>query len=372
MKILITGGAGFIGSHLADRLLAGGHEVRALDSLDPQVHPTGRPDYLDGQVELVVGDVADRAAVSAALEGADAVVHLAATVGVGQSMYEIERYARTNTIGTAILLEEVVQRRDRVSKLVVASSMSVYGEGQYANPRTGESGLAPPPRPIEQLRRQEWELREPGGDPLDPEATAETKPLAPQSVYAIGKRDQEELTLAVGAAYGIPAVALRLFNTYGPRQALANPYTGAVAIFATRLRNGRAPMVFEDGRQTRDGVHVADVARAFATVLESSAADGRVLNVGTGTAVSVALLATTIAETLGSSIEPEILGEFRPGDVRHCYADVRLARELVGFEAEIALADGIRDVVEWIGEGTPEDHADAALAELVSRGLISG
>jgi dTDP-L-rhamnose 4-epimerase len=249
--------------------------------------------------------------------------------------------------------------------------MSVYGEGQYVNPRTGESGLAPPPRSLEQMQRHEWELLSADAGPLDPEATAETKPLAPQSVYAIGKRDQEELSLTVGTAYGIPTIALRLFNTYGPRQALTNPYTGAVAIFATRLRNGRAPIVFEDGRQTRDCVHVTDVARAFATALESSAADGRVLNVGTGSAISVASLATTIAETLGSSIEPEILGEFRPGDVRHCYADVRLARELVGFEAEISLEDGIPDVVEWIGETTPDDHADAALAELVTRGLIS-
>ncbi|HVR12328.1 MAG TPA: SDR family NAD(P)-dependent oxidoreductase, partial [Gaiellaceae bacterium] len=250
MRVLVTGGAGFIGSHLADRLLAQGHEVRALDNLDPQVHPAGeRPDYLDDDVELQAGDVRDHDAVRRALDGVDAVVHFAAAVGVGQSMYEIERYTSINAIGAAVVLEEVLERRDEIKKLLVASSMSIYGEGQYGNPQTGESGLAPGLRPDSQLAAREWEVLADDGTPLEPEPTAETKPLRPTSIYAIGKRDHEEMVLAVGAAYGIPAVALRFFNVYGERQALSNPYTGAAAIFASRLLNDRAPLVFEDGNQ---------------------------------------------------------------------------------------------------------------------------
>ena len=242
MRVLVTGGAGFIGSHLADRLLAEGHEVRALDDLDPQVHAGGeRPDYLDPAVELVVGDVRDREALGAALDDVEAVVHFAAAVGVGQSMYEIERYTAINSLGCAVLLEEVVARRDRIGKLLVASSMSIYGEGQHANPKTGERGLAPGLRPEAQLARREWDVLADDGTPLVPEPTSEDKPLRPTSVYAVGKRDHEELTLAVGAAYGIPAVALRFFNVYGARQALSNPYTGVAAIFASRLMAEAAP-----------------------------------------------------------------------------------------------------------------------------------
>src|SRR5947207_10884777 len=260
MKVLITGGAGFIGSHLADRLLADGHEVRALDDLDAQVHPQGgRPEYLDGDVELQVGDVRDHDAVRRGLEGVDAVVHFAAAVGVGQSMYEIERYTSINAIGAAVLLEEAVECRDQIRKLLVASSMSIYGEGQYRNPRTGESGLAPGVRPESQLAARKWDVLADDGTPLEPEPTAETKLLRPTSIYAIGKRDHEEMVLAVGAAYGIPAVALRFFNAYGERQALSNPYTAVAATFSSRRLNDRAPAEFADGEQTRDFIHVRDI-----------------------------------------------------------------------------------------------------------------
>ena len=276
MRVLITGGAGFIGSHLADRLLAEGHEVRALDNLDPQVHPSGeRPDYLDDAVELQVGDVRDHEAVRTALDGIDAVVHFAAAVGVGQSMYEIERYTSVNALGAAVVLEEIVERRDAIRKILVASSMSIYGEGQYGNPRTGETGLAPWLRPETQLAARDWEVLGDDGEPLEPEPTAETKPLRPTSIYAIGKRDHEEMVLAVGAAYGIPAVALRFFNVYGERQALSNPYTGAAAIFSSRLLNDRAPLIFEDGKQTRDFIDVRDIARACSLALQEGGADGR-------------------------------------------------------------------------------------------------
>ena len=371
MKVLLTGGAGFIGSHLVDRLLEEGHTVRVLDALVPQVHPSGeRPDYLAGDAELLVGDVADRDAVALALEGVDIVVHLAAAVGVGQSMYELELYTRTNSLGTAIVLDEAVKRRDRIRKLLVASSMSVYGEGQYTNEKTGERGLAPRPRPVEQLRRREWELRTAANDVLVPEPTSETKPLAPQSIYAIGKRDQEEMCLTIGAAYGIPTVALRFFSAYGPRQTLSNPYNGAVAIFATRLRNGRAPFIFEDGEQTRDFVHVRDVARAMSAALSRPEADGRVVNVGSGEPVTIRELAEAVASALGVAIAPEILGEFRPGDVRHCVADLTLAADLLGFRPEIPLEAGLPEVVDWIGRAVPEDRSDSAFDELAERGLI--
>jgi dTDP-L-rhamnose 4-epimerase len=370
MRVLITGGAGFIGSHLADRLLAEGHEVRALDNLDRQVHPAGeRPDYLDGDVELQVGDVRDHDAVRQALEGMDAVVHFAAAVGVGQSMYEIERYTSVNAIGAAVLLEEAVERREQISKLLVASSMSIYGEGQYRNPQTGESGLAPGLRPESQLAAREWDVLADNGTPLEPEPTAETKPLRPTSIYAIGKRDHEEMVLAVGAAYGIPTVALRFFNVYGERQALSNPYTGVAAIFSSRLLNDRAPLVFEDGRQTRDFIDVRDIARCCALALQRDGADGRTLNVGTGRPTSIVEVAQVIARGLGKDLEPEVVNEFRAGDIRHCYAETQLANELLGFRAEIPFEAGMHELLAWLEGQEAADSVDAAREALVARGL---
>jgi dTDP-L-rhamnose 4-epimerase len=370
MRVLITGGAGFIGSHLADRLLADGHAVRALDNLDPQVHPEGeRPDYLDPAVELQVGDVRDHEAVARALDGIDAVVHFAAAVGVGQSMYEIERYTSINAIGAAVVLEEAVARRDAIGKLLVASSMSIYGEGQYRNPKTGESGIAPWLRPESQLAERKWDLLADDGSPLEPEPTSEAKPLRPTSIYAINKRDHEEMFLATGAAYGIPAVALRFFNVYGERQALSNPYTGVAAIFSSRLINDRPPVVFEDGRQTRDFVDVRDIARCCSLALEGDGADGRTVNVGTGVPTSVVDVARVIGEGLGKQIEPEVKNEFRAGDIRHCYADTRLAEELLGFRAEIPFEAGMRELLSWLEGQEAADSVDAAREALVARGL---
>jgi dTDP-L-rhamnose 4-epimerase len=370
MRVLITGGAGFIGSHLADRLLAEGHEVRAFDNLDRQVHPDGeRPDYLDAAVELQVGDVRDRDSVRTALDGIDAVVHFAAAVGVGQSMYEIERYTSINAIGAAVVLEEAVERRDDMRKLLVASSMSIYGEGQYRNPRTGESGIAPGLRPEGQLAAREWDVLGDDGTPLEPEPTAETKPLRPTSIYAIGKRDHEEMFLAVGAAYGIPAVALRFFNVYGERQALSNPYTGVAAIFASRLLNDRAPVVFEDGEQTRDFIDVRDIARCCTLALEGNGADGRTLNVGTGLPTSINEVARVIAQGLGKGLEPEIRNEFRAGDIRHCFAQTEVADELLGFRAEIPFEAGMQELLAWLEGQEAADSVDAAREALVARGL---
>jgi dTDP-L-rhamnose 4-epimerase len=370
MNVLITGGAGFIGSHLADRLLAEGHTVRALDSLDPQVHAGGeRPEYLDPEVELVVADVRDRDAVGRALQDIDTVVHFGAAVGVGQSMYEIERYTSINAIGAAVVLEAVVERRDAVDKLLVASSMSIYGEGQYRNPSTGESGLAPWIRPESQLAARRWDVRAEDGSPLEPEPTAETKALRPTSIYAINKRDHEEMFLAVGAAYGIPAVALRFFNVYGERQALSNPYTGVAAIFSSRILNDRPPLVFEDGQQTRDFIDVRDITRACSLALAGDGADGTTVNVGTGVPTSVLNVAEVIARGLGKEIEPEVVEQYRAGDIRHCYADTRLGEELLGFRAEIPFERGMQDLLEWLEGQEAADSVDAARDALVARGL---
>jgi dTDP-L-rhamnose 4-epimerase len=371
VDVLVTGGAGFIGSHLTDRLLAAGHSVRVLDSLDAQVHhDSKRPDYLDPGVEVIVGDIRDRSAVYRALEGIEAVAHLSAAVGVGQSMYEIERYTSINTLGTALLLEQILDRRDSIRKVVVASSMSIYGEGQYRNPRTGENGIAAGLRSQDQLEARQWEIAGEDGLPLEPQPTSESKPLRPTSIYAVGKRDQEEMVLCVGAAYGIPSVALRFFNVYGVRQALSNPYTGVAAIFASRLLNNRPPLVFEDGKQTRDFVDVRDVARCCELALTSAGADGQTVNVGTGTPTTVLAVARVIADGLGRAVDPQIVQQYRAGDIRHCYADTTLAGQLLGFQAEIAFERGMQDLVPWLEAQEARDEVEAAQAALVARGLV--
>jgi dTDP-L-rhamnose 4-epimerase len=368
MKVLVTGGAGFVGSHLVDGLLAAGHEVRVLDALAAQVHggAAARPPDLAREAELVVGDVRDRAACARALDGVEAVFHQAAAVGIGQSMYEIERYVSANSVGTAVLLEEIAARRAAIRKLVVASSMSLYGEGAYRD-RAGRL-VHPPPRPVRQFEARSWELRDASGAELVPAPTPESKPLQPTSVYAITKRDHEELCLTVGSAYGVPTIALRYFNVYGPRQALSNPYTGVLAIFASRLLNGRAPLIFEDGLQSRDFVHVSDVVQANLKALESDA-DGAVYNVGTGRATTIAGVALELARALGKPIEPEIPGRYRAGDVRHCIADVsRISAEL-GYAPRVSFEAGVKDLLAWLATQSPEDRVDQATRELEARGL---
>jgi dTDP-L-rhamnose 4-epimerase len=367
VRTLVTGGAGFIGSHLVSRLRELGREVVALDSLEEQVHGSGPPEFPAG-VRFVAGDVGDAEAAERALEGVDEVVHLAAVVGVGQSMYEIERYVRSNTLATASFLERMVSRERRPRRLVVASSMSIYGEGRYECPQHGP--VAPPPRDDEQLSAREWELRCPSCDEeLRAAPTGEDKPVAPTSVYAVTKRDHEELCLVCGAAYGIPTVALRFFNVYGPGQALSNPYTGVAAIFASRLLNGMPPLIFEDGRQSRDFIHVSDIVEGIVRALESEDAIGRAINLGTGVPTDVNAVAAELAAGLGVDIEPERSGLYRSGDVRHCYADTILARELLGFEARVPFAAGMSDLLGWLREQEAVDRVPAATRELAARGL---
>jgi dTDP-L-rhamnose 4-epimerase len=367
-QVLITGGAGFIGSHLADELLAHGYRVRVLDKLAAQVHGEGtrRPDYIDERVELMVGDVADRETLARALRGVDAVYHFAAAVGVGQSMYEVAHYTEVNNLGTAILLEALIARP--VRRLVLASSMSLYGEGLY---RTGAGEVrVAGERSLDQLRRGDWELRAEDGSALQPVPTPETKPPALASVYALSKFDQERMCLMIGRAYELPVVALRFFNAYGPRQALSNPYTGVLAIFAARLLNDSPPRIFEDGLQQRDFVSVYDVARACRLALETPAAAGEVFNIGSGEPHTVRDIAMRLAQVVGKQhLEPEIVGKYRVGDIRHCYADIRKARQVLGYEPQVKLDDGLAELAAWLESQAAVDRVAQASAELASRGL---
>lgn len=371
-SVLITGGAGFIGSHIADALLERGHRVRVFDNLTPQVHgPSGEiPSYLNPEVEFIRGDVRDVVSLRRALEGIDVVYHKAAAVGVGQSMYQIREYTEVNTLGAANLLHLIANEKTNVRKIIVASSMSAYGEGAYAD---AEDKLIPVRlRPSEQLSTKNWEMLHPETkEPLRAVPTPEEKPLEPNSIYAINKRDHEEMFLCIGAAYGIPAVALRYFNVYGPRQALSNPYTGVMAIFSSRLMNGRAPVIFEDGLQTRDFVHVTDIAQANVLAMESDTGPAQVFNVGTGRFTTILSVCERLSELLGAGISPSLPGEFRVGDIRSCVADISRAQRVLGYQPRVSLEEGLPELIEWVRTQTPEDHIDKAVEELRRRGLAS-
>jgi dTDP-L-rhamnose 4-epimerase len=369
--VLVTGGAGFIGSHLVDALLRQGHKVRVLDSLEPQVHGTSGepPDYLNPEAEFLKGSIDDPDALERVLPGVEVIFHQAAVVGVGQSMYEIHRYVDRNTAATAFMLEFLVRRPDlRPKKLVVASSMSIYGEGAYLDSQ--ERPVFPRLRSRPQLESHRWEIMDETGREVIPIPTGEDKPLYPTSIYAVTKRDHEEMCLSVGYAYKIPTVALRYFNVYGPRQALSNPYTGVGAIFCARLLNGKSPLIFEDGKQARDFVHVSDIVQANLLAMESSAADYQAVNVGTGTATSVLEIAKLLSDNLGFEERPSILGKFREGDVRHCYADIAKARQLLHFEPRVPLREGIKELIAWVSTQTGViDSTDQATDELKKWGL---
>ncbi len=366
--VLITGGAGFIGSHLADELLRHGYRVRVLDSLSPQVHGEipDRPDYLDPEVELVVGDVQDPRAVGRALEDVDAVYHLAAKVGVGQSMYQIHDYTRANNAGTAVLLEALIKRP--VERLVVASSMSIYGEGLYQD-ASGEVASATE-RTLGQLKARQWEVRNAAGEELSPLPTPETKAPALASVYALSKFDQERMCLIAGKAYHIPTVALRFFNVYGPRQALSNPYTGVLAIFASRLLNDLQPVIFEDGLQQRDFVNVRDIALACRLALEVPAAADQVFNVGSGRHFTVLEIADRLSRILGKAhIGAETTESYRVGDIRHCFADISLARRVLGYAPQVSFEEGLEELAAWLEGRIAINRVEQAREELALRGL---
>lgn len=367
-QILITGGAGFIGSHVADELLEAGYRVRVLDILSPQVHGPDavRPTYLNPEVELLIGDVRDAEMMAKALRSVDAVFHFAAMVGVAQSMYEIDRYTSVNNFGTAVLLQSLIEHP--VERLIVASSMSVYGEGLY---RRADGGIADGvERELEQLKRHEWELRDESGEVLTPMPTPESKQPSLASIYALSKFDQERMCLLFGRAYKIPTVALRFFNVYGTRQALSNPYTGVLAIFASRFLNNNAPIIFEDGLQRRDFVSVKDVAQACRLALERTDVKDQVFNVGSGTSYTVSEIANRMATVLDRQhLDPHLTHDYRMGDIRHCFADISLARQRLGYEPRVTLDRGIEQLSDWLSSQVATDRVAEHQAELRTRGL---
>ncbi|MEO8649960.1 MAG: NAD-dependent epimerase/dehydratase family protein [Acidobacteriota bacterium] len=368
LNILVTGGAGFIGSHLVDALIENGHRVRVYDSLVGQVHGGSEPKHLNSAAEFIKADMCDQTAVAKALEDIEVIYHQAAEVGVGQSMYEITRYVRANDLGTAVLLEEMIKRKEQFKKLIVASSMSIYGEGAYVDAETGES-IFPQLRSDKQLAAHDWELKH-GDAALKPVGTTERKPLFPTSVYAVSKQDQEQYCLAVGRAYKIPTVAFRYFNVYGTRQSLSNPYTGVCAIFSSRLLNDQAPLIFEDGEQSRDFVHVSDIVQANLLALETDKGDYQAVNVGTGRATSVKEIAQLLAKGLGKNIEPEIVGKYREGDIRHCVSNIEKIRSLLGYKPKVSLEKGMEELIQWVSNQQADDKVAAATAELAAHSLV--
>ncbi|RMD86143.1 MAG: SDR family NAD(P)-dependent oxidoreductase [Candidatus Dadabacteria bacterium] len=367
-KILVTGGAGFIGSHLVDRLIEDGHEVRILDNLDRQVHQGKKPEYINPQAEFIMGDIRDLSTVKEALKDVEILFHQAAAVGVGQSMYKIKHYVDVNTYGTAKLLNHLVNEEHDVKKLVVASSMSIYGEGSYYCDGCGN--IHPKLRTEDQLKAHEWEMKCPNcKSNSKPIPTSEDKPLHPTSTYAITKRDQEEMCLVTGRAYGIPTIALRYFNVYGPRQSLSNPYTGVAAIFLSRIKNGNPPLIFEDGLQSRDFINVKDIVEANILAMRNSNMDYQEFNIGTGTPTTVLDIAHTLIALRGADVKPEIIGRYRKGDIRHCYADIDKVKRY-GFTPKVTLKEGMSELVEWSSQVRASDAVEKAEQELVEKGLI--
>ena len=367
--ILVTGGAGFIGRAVTRELLHRGNDVRVLDSLIEQVHgDRERPEDLPDEAELIVGDIRNKDVVTRSLQGVDAVIHLAAEVGVGQSMYAVERYTSVNETGSAVLFETLIDHP--VRRVVTASSMSIYGEGLYRDadgtlvqnaerrPRTAET--------------QSWDPIDAEGTALEPVATPEWKQPSLASIYALGKYVQERQTLIMTQAYGMEGVCLRLFNVYGPGQALSNPYTGVLAIFSSRLANGQRPMIFEDGEQRRDFVHVGDIARAFAEALVHVDAPGEVFNIGSGRERSVREVAQSMARAMNrNDIEPEITGKARIGDIRHCFCDGGKAAARLDFDAAKDFDQGLAELAEWVAEEEALDRVEEARAELEAKGLVA-
>ncbi len=371
-KVLVTGGSGFVGSHIVDALIEKGYQVRVLDNLEAQVHGENAqvPEYLHPDAEFIKGDVRDADTVYQALDGVEILLHQAAAVGVGQSMYQIAKYTSYNSFGGAVLLDVIVNRPNKVRKILVASSMSIYGEGKYKCPECGE--VMPQLRSKQQLQAGKWEMLCPKcTNTCQPMPTDEDKLLYPTSIYAITKRDHEEMFLAVGRSYKIPTVALRYFNIYGPRQALSNPYTGVAAIFSSRILNGNPPVIYEDGLQSRDFIHVKDIAQANILAMEKPDADYQVLNVGTGNNISILDIARVLIKKIAPhrGIEPSITNQFREGDIRHCYADISRIRRLLGFQPTVRFEDGIEDLTEWVRSQRAVDLFDKAREELRKRGL---
>lgn len=368
-RILVTGGAGFIGSFLVDELVRKKHFVRIYDNLEPQVHLGKVPDYLNRDAEFVQADVNDYDALKNAVKDVDVLFHLASAVGVGQSMYQIEKYVTSNTNGTALLLNILVNEEHDIKKLVLASSMSTYGEGSYKCENCGI--VEPRLRSEEQMKTRGWGLKcQECSGMLTPVPTKEEKKQDINSIYALTKKDQEDMCMMIGKAYGIPTVALRYFNVYGPRQSLSNPYTGVAAIFMCRIKNNNPPIIFEDGLQSRDFINVHDIANANLLAMEKNAANYEIFNVGTQKPVAIKFIAEILARLYNKNIKPNITHKFRKGDVRHCFADISKIRKKLGFEPKISFENGMKELVEWSDSAVSYDKSDLAAKELKEKGLL--
>lgn len=370
--VLITGGAGFIGSHLAETLFDLGYKVRVIDSLSAQVHGgnANLPTYLKEKVEFVQGDILNKALVLEAVSGVHAVIHLAAETGVGQSMYQITRYTDINVKGSAVLLESIIQSKKRPSKILVASSRAVYGEGKYWCRRCGV--IYPTQRREAELARKQWQINCPKcGLRIEPKPTDEGATLRPTSIYAATKHAQEQIFSIVSEAYAIPTVILRYFNVYGPRQSLGNPYTGILSIFSSRILNGNPPLIYEDGLESRDFVHVNDAVQATILALEKGEANNEVFNVGGGGRVTLLEIANLLVKQLGSPLKPLIAGKYRVGDVRHCFADIGKIESKLGYQPSINMEEGIADFARWVKrQKNVLDLSDKASEELKGRKLL--
>ena len=376
MHVAVIGGAGFIGGHLVDALVTKNFKVRIVDSLDPQVHPTGLPPaYQNKGAEFIKQDVRDLEGLASSLEGVEGIFYLAGAVGVGDSMYRIRHYAEANVLGAANLLEILANRKHTIRKIVVASSVTVYGEGRYSCPRHGV--VFPSVRTMKHSGTRSWEMEcentdeaKVCGEKLTPAATDEEKPTAPQSIYAVTKRTQEELFLTAGRTYNIPVSVLRYFNVYGSRQALSNPYTGVVKVFALEFSQGKMPTIYEDGMQTRDFVHVSDIVAANILALERDEANGQIFNVGTGHPITILEMAKAVAGKFGSTAIPQPLNRYRAGDVRHCWADTSKIRKLLGFEPQTIFPSGLESILDQAGGEGDRNTNGAEQAGLARRGLI--
>jgi dTDP-L-rhamnose 4-epimerase len=370
MKILVTGGAGFIGSYIVDKLVEEGHDVRSYDNLDPQVHPGSRkPPYLNKSAEFIKGDVRDREGLKKAIKGAEVIFHEAACVGVGQSQYEIKKYSDVNIGGTANLFDILAEKRHRVKKVLVAASMSSYGEGEYRCPDCGKVNFEK--RDEKKLKKKYWEPFCPNCKKgLSPVPTSEEKKRNSFSIYALTKRVQEDMAAVFARAYNFPVTALRYFNAYGPRQSLSNPYTGVCAIFISRIKNKKSPVVYEDGKQARDFISVHDIVRANIFAMKAAGDGFKAYNVGSGRPVAIKELAVSLAGYMGRDIPPHITHKYRKGDIRHCYADITRIEKDLGFTPETDFTVGMKELLEWSKGIKARDKFSIMQKELLKKGLL--
>ena len=374
-KVLITGGAGFIGSNLALKLIEKSYEVTILDSLSKQIHgeepEKTSPLYLSikDKVRFIKGSVTSREDWMKALDGQDAVIHLAAETGTGQSMYEIEKYVNTNIGGTALLLDILTNTKHSVKRVLVAESRAIYGEGRYHCDNCGE--VYPGDRQDADMAQGDFECHCPKcGGKVQLVGTTEDSAIHPSSVYGISKQVQGQLVHLVCPTIGVESVSFRYQNVYGPGQSLSNPYTGILSIFSTRIKNGNGINIFEDGMETRDFVYIDDVVDATILGLEVPEANGHVFNVGTGVATDVLTVAKTLCDKYGIDVPITVSGNYRLGDIRHNYADITLAQKILGFEPKWSFSDGIAQFCKWVdGQDVQEDKYEASIEEMKKKGL---